>query len=316
MYFLINSFNMAESSQSGLVVRTVTVEHHRTQLRHKSSKDNSIVQASNTNDVPIPTPIIIVNNTIDNGTDKDMNGKKRKAVIGGWWCCPWYMVVGLLALIGLAIGLGVGLTGKKDTITTVSTVKLSNLDLKFTIVAGVEVNTTLITQLRCLVANITDKTKFSTILMTAWEESNGTSYFVDPQHPLNGASNCSLIDSSLNFRRRLQLDSNNQWIYPIDPVAVNISTVPPPGDVNYTFIDFLYDDTNIKKLATLQSIQEVSGATTRPIPPSQTPTPTPTSTSTSTGTPTSSNTPTCKYKGVIIYSYSLFDFLPFIFLIF
>lgn len=62
---------------------------------------------------------------------------------------------------------------------------IGNLDLKFN-TDGKEVNITLVSNLRCIIANLTDPSLFDKILMTAWEERNGTFYFVDPQHPLNG----------------------------------------------------------------------------------------------------------------------------------
>jgi len=147
---------------------------------------------------------------------------------------------------------------------------IGNLDLKFN-TDGKEVNITLVSNLRCIIANLTDPSLFDKILMTAWEERNGTFYFVDPQHPLNGASNCSDVLPELGFRRRLQM-INNQWIYPIDPISVNISAVPRPDDVNYTFIDDLYNSDELKNVAEISAIQEQRDTGDVPLPPSPSPT--------------------------------------------
>jgi len=84
-------------------------------------------------------------------------------------------------------------------------------------------------------------------------------------------SNCSDVLPELGFRRRLQM-INNQWIYPIDPISVNISAVPRPDDVNYTFIDDLYNSDELKNVAEISAIQEQRDTGDVPLPPSPSPT--------------------------------------------
>lgn len=176
-----------------LIVRTVTVQHKKTTLKHHprtqhgggknpSTEEESIngvnpmtmntAQPSSSSSSSVP--VIVVTKDSHEG---DKEKKQRRGICGGFFpCCPpWYLLAAVLATTALAIGLGVGLGLKKEDTVTPVPIRYYNLDLKFDVV-GKEVNVTLISQLRCLVANITDPTQFKRVLMTSWEESNGTTY--------------------------------------------------------------------------------------------------------------------------------------------
>jgi len=289
---------MGKSDTPGeLVVRTVTVEHKKTKLHHRDHSSHAVPSSSDiNNDSPrglTNNPSVVMATPITVTLDKKEEEKQRKHR-GGLcaafcWCCPCcplpfpVMVALFTGAVVIALGLGLGL-GLKKTPDIPPPVRVYNLDIKFNIY-GKEVNLTLVSQLRCLVANLTDPTQFRSVLMTSWEEYNGTTYFVEPNHPLNDAQNCSDYFPDVPARRRRLQMINDTWIFPFDPITVNISAVPPPGDVNYTFVDNLYNSEKLTELATIQAMQEQRISGNIPLPASRSPTP----------SRTPSQTPTRKY---------------------
>ncbi len=99
----------------------------------------------------------------------------------------------------------------------------------------------------------------------------------------------------MGYRRRLQMINNNTWIYPTDPITVNISAVPPPEGPTEAFIDVLYESERLSAVAQLQAMQQnVADGPPIPLPPSRTPTPSRTPSQTPTPSSTPTQTPSCK----------------------
>lgn len=264
------------NTDTGLVVRTVQRTNPVPSVTGSSAVNNADVI------VGVPSP------TVGTSTVK-MGGTGSGG--GTLWGYPWYIVfLGVTSILALAVGLGVGLGSKSSTTSTSPPPKIRlNMELTFS-VTGKEVNVTFVSELRCLIATLTDPAMINQTLLTGWVENNGPTIQVGPDHPLNQPTDCAAGSQRRRRMRRLQT-VNSSYVMPIDPLSVAVSAVSPEvtDAQDVSFVDAIYSSDEIKAVAPLLGIEQEGGIEILP-------TTTPTSSSSPSSTPsTNPDARTCKY---------------------